>query len=35
MGDYVKDGIAFPTTIGTVINSKAEVHIVHTNPIQY
>ncbi|WP_410493598.1 DUF6443 domain-containing protein [Chryseobacterium sp. JV274] len=35
IGDYVKDGVASPTTIGTVINSKTGVHIVPANPIQY
>lgn len=35
IGDYVKDGIASPTTIGTVINSKTGVHIVPANPVQY
>jgi RHS repeat-associated protein len=34
IGNYVRDGVSTPTSVGTVINSKTGVHIVPANPIQ-
>lgn len=35
IGNYVKDGVSTPTSVGTVINSKTGVHIVPANPNQF